>query len=60
MEALINLWRSLGHPKDGFWPALLLDYNCIDASYIRDVTMPNVPSSATDGKVGVERKEDKP
>lgn len=31
LEAVADLWRSLGCPRDGFWPALLVDYNRIAA-----------------------------
>jgi hypothetical protein len=31
LEALAALWNSLGSPHDGFWPALLVDYNRIAA-----------------------------
>jgi len=30
LQSLIDLWRSLGCPTDGFWKALLVDYNRID------------------------------
>jgi hypothetical protein len=47
LEAVINLWRSLGHPQDGFWRALLLDYSRIDVSCVGDANRPNEKSSAT-------------
>lgn len=30
LQALIDLWKSLGEPGDGFWQALLVDYNRMD------------------------------